>query len=204
MIDFRSCIPTNTCTKTYADYKSYKKPLQKDYFERCGYCNDHESWSNGRRGMQIDHFVPKTKFGLLFNVHHYSNLVYSCFFCNNNKSDDWVTTNPHQPLSPDGKKGYIHPRNADYDNAFKRAADGSIIPQNDIGQYMFTVLCLGLKRHRLIYHLENLNSLIVDLKKEIADFKTSTADRQLLKKKLSEIAMEFVDYYQEFRLTLKT
>jgi 5-methylcytosine-specific restriction endonuclease McrA len=203
MFDFRADVPTDTCTKTYADYRSYKIPwLKNDYFERCGYCNDHDAWSNGRRGMQIDHFVPKAKFAGLFDVHNYSNLVYSCFYCNNNKSDDWVTTDPFQPVAVDGKSGYIHPRDKNYDAAFKRLSDGSIVPQNNIGQYMFKVLCLGLKRHRLIYHLEKLLDLIVDLKKEIADLNTSTADRLLLKEKLSEIAVEFVDYYQDYRGTL--
>ena len=202
MDNFRASIPTDTCTKTYADYKSYKSFLKIDFFERCGYCNDHDAWSNGRRGMQIDHFVPKTKFAAAFNVHHYSNLVYSCFYCNNNKSDNWVTADPLQAIGPDGKSGFIHPRNKDYDDAFKRSNDGSIIPQNDVGQYMFTVLCLGLKRHRLIYHLENLLDLISNLKEEIANLNTSTADRVLLKEKLSEIAVEFVDYYQDFRVTL--
>jgi len=108
-----------------------------------------------------------------------------------------------QPIATDGKTGYIHPRNADYDLAFKRSLDGSILPQNDVGRYMFTVLCLGLKRHRLIYQLERLLELIVMLKAEIADLNTSTADRKLLKEKLSEIAVEFVNYYQEFRVTLK-
>lgn len=202
MDNFRASIPTNTCTKVYADYRSYKLLLKKDYFDRCGYCNGHDAWSNGRRGMQIDHFVPKTKFAALFNVHQYSNLVYSCFYCNNNKSDDWVTIDPLKPIGPDGKKGYIHPRDKSYDDAFKRAKDGSILPQNDVGRYMFMVLCLGLKRHRLIYHLEKLLELFVDLKKEITDLNTSTADRKMLKEKLSEIAVEFVDYYQEFRVTI--
>jgi len=203
MDDFRVCVPTDTCTKIYADYKSYKIPwLKEDFFERCGYCNDHDAWSNGRRGMQIDHFVPKKKFAAVFNVHQYSNLVYSCFYCNNNKSDDWVTTDPLQPIGPDGKRGYIHPRNPQYDLAFKRGVDGSIIPQNEVGNYMYTVLCLGLKRHRLIFHLEKLLVIYNELKSEIADLNTSTADRKLLKEKLQEIAVEFVDYYQDFRITL--
>jgi hypothetical protein len=203
MGDFRVSVPTDTCTKTYADYRSYKIPwLKRDYFERCGYCNDHDAWSMGRRGMQIDHFVPKTKFAAQFDVHHYSNLVYSCFYCNNNKSDDWVTSDPLQPIGPGGETGYIHPRDQNYDLAFTRSADGSIIPQNHVGQYMFTVLCLGLKRHRLIYHLEKLLVLYNNLKAEIDDLNTSTADRRLLKEKLKEIAVEFVDYYQDFRVTL--
>lgn len=203
MDDFRINVPTDTCTKTYADYRSYKIPwLKQDYFERCGYCNDHDAWSNGRRGMQIDHFVPKMKFAALFDVHHYSNLVYSCFYCNNNKSDDWATTDPFQAIGPDGKRGYIHPRDPNYDLAFKRSMDGSIVPQNDVGQYMYKVLCLGLKRHRLIFHLEKLLVIYNELKAEIADLNTSTADRKLLKEKLQEIAVEFVDYYQYFRITL--
>jgi 5-methylcytosine-specific restriction endonuclease McrA len=202
MDKFRDCIPANTCTKTYADYRSYKIPLRTDFFERCGYCNDHEAWSMGRRGMQIDHFVPKTKFSLVYDVHHYSNLIYSCFYCNNNKSDDWVTTDPQLAICNDRKIGYIHPRNSEYDNAFKRGTDGRILPQNSVGEYMFKTLCLGLKRHRLIYHLEKLFILYEELKKEINDLSTSTEDRRMLKERLKEIAVEFVDYYQDFRVTL--
>lgn len=200
---FRDNVPLNTCTKQFADYKAYKIPwLQDDFFNRCGYCNDADAYMGGRRGMQIDHFVPKKKFGTVFEVHAYSNLVYSCFYCNNNKSDDWVTDDPNLPISIDALTGYIHPRDLQYDLAFKRSEDGDILPQNDVSKYMYKVLCLGLKRHKLIFLLEKLYNLYEEVMGQIEDINTGAEDQIKLTEKMEKVSAAFMRYFSMFRKEL--
>ena len=131
-----------------------------------------------------------------------NNFIYSCFYCNNNKSDDWVTTDPLQPISPDGLSGYITPRSNQYDLAFKRRPDGSIVPQSEVGIYMYKTLCLGLKRHRLVYILEQLYALYLTLQLEIDDLNTTIEDGVILNEKLAKVSVSFMEYYSKFRLTL--
>ena len=58
--------------KIYADYHAYKESLKEDFHERCGYCDDHERFTEVP--FQIDHFVPKA---VLKNIaeNDYNNLV---------------------------------------------------------------------------------------------------------------------------------
>lgn len=197
---FRKHLPTNTCTKLYNNYRDYKAPLTKDFFSKCGYCNDHDSWAGGRRGMQIDHFAPKKKFAHLIN--DYSNLIYACFYCNNNKSDDWVTENATQSICSNGITGYIHPRLATYDKAFTRDESGKIIPQNEVAVYMYTKLALGLKRHALIFLLEKLNDLWLKLHNTMENDNLDLNLKKKLNERKNELANEFLEYFNEYRKTL--
>ena len=198
MLDFRKHQLGNTCTKTYKNYRDYKDPwLINDFGNRCGYCNGHDSWAGGRRGMQIDHFAPKKKFPLLKNV--YTNLVYSCFYCNNHKSDDWVTASDRQPISGDKLTGYIHPRDNAYVAAFKRDFSGEIIPLNDVAKYMFKKMCLGLKRHQLIFILEELLEIWQELNTLVVDPKLDNTKRNVLENRKSQVSNKFMEYILIYR-----
>ena len=74
-----------------SDYKRYKQPLREDFQYRCAYCILHEGdpYGGGFHHFQIDHFRPRNKFPDLINT--YSNLYYSCTWCNRAKSDTWPT-----------------------------------------------------------------------------------------------------------------
>tara|TARA_R110001592_G_scaffold47353_3_gene150196 strand:+ start:1161 stop:1772 length:612 start_codon:yes stop_codon:yes gene_type:complete len=152
---FRSNHPQKTGTKgQYPKYSQYKRVLMNDFYNCCGYCNDSHYHMGGWKGMQIDHFAPRTPFEDL--EHDYDNLVYSCFYCNNAKSNDWVTNDSASPISDNGRRGYINPREEAYSDLFLRGATGSIVPQNDIGLYIYTNLNLGLLRHELIYTIDRI------------------------------------------------
>jgi uncharacterized protein (TIGR02646 family) len=201
IIDFREKCPTNTCKKKYKNYRTYKTPwLETDYYQRCGYCNGHDSWSGGRRGMQIDHFAPKKKFPKLET--EYDNLVYSCFYCNNNKSDDWVTNDASRPICAKGLTGYIHPRNTTYDAAFKRSLNGKILPQNDVAKYMFTELCLGMKRHELIFKLEQLEKMWIEIHNTIGLGGLDEPTVERLTQRKMELADRFLQYFVKYKQDL--
>lgn len=157
----RQSVPARTCTKTYSRYGRFKVALRKDFKAQCGYCADSDELV-GKNFYHIDHFVPKVQLRTI-RENDYSNLVYSCFFCNNSKSSDWPS-NDETLTANDSNEGYIDPCNPEYDNQYYRDGDGNIIPRTDIGKYMHNQLKLYLKRHSILWMLETLSSQIETLK----------------------------------------
>lgn len=89
MMNFRDKQPIRTCVKKYANYKSYKPYLAKDFFNRCGYTDCSDFWFGGMNNFHIDHFKPWKKYpqNPLLKT-DYQNLVYCCSYVNILKSDD--------------------------------------------------------------------------------------------------------------------
>ena len=79
MSKLRNKIPVRTCKKIYSGkngYRRYKDYLAEDFNNRCGYCDESDLWSNGKKGFQIDHFAPKKK--EMFPFHGEDNLHLLC------------------------------------------------------------------------------------------------------------------------------
>ncbi len=145
MSNVQSKKPTRTCKKKYSDYRSFKPYLIEDFNHRCGYCDDDDFYSGGKRNYHIDHFKPHSikKFNHLKEI--YSNLIYSCPYCNCSKSNKWKDVN-----------GFIDPCEAEYDNHVKRNGKGQIHGITDQGKYIFENLNLGLIRHELLWCIDKL------------------------------------------------
>jgi hypothetical protein len=137
--------PIRKCTKTYANYTSFKPYIREDFNKRCGYCDDLDIYHGGVRGYQIDHFKPHSipKFTPL--KEEYSNLVYSCPFCNRAKSNKWKDVG-----------GFIDPCEDEYDNHLVRNNKGQIIFKTEQGKYIYENLNLHLKRHELLWMIDKL------------------------------------------------
>jgi uncharacterized protein (TIGR02646 family) len=153
----RQLVPTRTCTKTYSKYGKFKEALRSDFKTQCGYCADSDVLT-GKRNYHIDHFVPKDQLRTI-QENDYSNLVYSCFYCNNSKSSDWPTNNESVAVTANNE-GYIDPCNPNYDQQYYRDYEGTIVPQTELGKYMHDKLKLYLKRHSVLWMLEILSSQI--------------------------------------------
>lgn len=198
---FREHLPQMTGKENqYKRYKKYKKILCKDFYSRCGYCNDSHYLMGGKKTMHIDHFVPKVPFSHLENT--YSNLVYSCFYCNNAKSNDWVTDDANTSISPDGNSGYVNPRLPAYDDLFTRNGKGSIIPNNKLAFYIYTNLNLGLKRHELLYTIERLKKVVDDINQRLDKGGISNEVSQVLEKNRSELLLSAHKFENQFRAIL--
>lgn len=157
--------PARTCTKRYADYKSFKPYLVKDFNNRCGYCDSHDKFFGGLKNFQIDHFKPHSIVIFTPLKHDYSNLVYSCPSCNRAKSNKWEDVD-----------GFIDPCDNEYDNFISRDTNGKIKHNNTKqGEYIYSNLNLLLRRHEflwLIERLENQKSQIKELRENISDKNT--------------------------------
>ena len=149
--DFRKTTPARRDNAPEGKkYHAYKPLLREDFHQRCGYCGDHDFFSE--TFYEIDHFVPKS---LDTNRENdYSNLVYSCRACNNSKRDKWPTEDVTKPN--DGKNGWIDPCDKGFGAQFDRLTDGSIKPKTELGQWMWKALTLGNPIHRLKWSLEEL------------------------------------------------
>lgn len=176
-------------------YKSYKKTLRADFEKRCGYCNDLDT--NRIRNYVIDHFVPQKPNGWINTIlpNKYSNLVYSCSFCNGAKSNKWPTMLANQPN--DGVQGFIKPTQKSYANIFRRDTSGGIVVHKNhpIGLYIHKELEFDLPIHTLNWKFERIlkqEKILETLNKKISD--------AVLKQELDDIKLlrlEIVDSINE-------
>ena len=180
----RNLKPQRTCTKKYSSYRSYKKFLKLDFNKRCGYCDEADHWGGGWRNFDIDHFKPKNNNDFpWFNKleHCYKNLVYSCFYCNNAKSNKWKNID-----------GFIDPCSDEYDKHLCRNDRGKIEYKTLQGQYIYKNLKLWLKRHELLWLMDKLNAQ----KEQLDTILKSTKDNEELTvlKTFKEV-QDKIDYY---------
>lgn len=182
---FRLVAPKRTCTKTYANYRSYKQYLADDFNNRCGYTDSPDFWFGGKGSFHIDHFKPLSKNTELET--DYSNLVYCCSYVNILKSND--------------EGDYIDPCDVDFNEHFERDSGGAIIPKESSKQakYMYRKLKLGLVRYKIIWKLDQIYDRLLKLQEKIndpANVKIKT-DLRIIH---SELAEEFTDYLRYLKV----
>jgi hypothetical protein len=180
--------PNRTCTNTYANYISFKPYIREDFNKRCGYCDDSDLFHGGARGYQIDHFKPHSieRFSTL--KEEYSNLVYSCPFCNRAKSNKW-----------ENKEGFIDPCCDEYDYHISRNDKGQIqydtIPQ---GKYIYENLNLYLPRHELLWMIEKLQNQSHQINNEINRLGEGHEKEVIILKEFRKIQNEINKYTNLF------
>lgn len=182
--------PARSPVEPQGNYRNYKDNLRSDFHQYCGYCGTLDEYCGGKRGFHIDHFAPKSKFSE--RETDYSNLVYSCPYCNGRKSNTWVTDDPDQ--SHDGTIGFVDPCHDEYENHLTRHSNGAITHKSSIGDFMVQNLNLGLLRHQMIWQAQKLfrlrdivNGLIEELGD--GDHRTSLLERH----------REITNRYEEYR-----
>lgn len=179
--------PERACEKVYANYSSFKPYLRDDFNKRCGYCDCDDYHIGGSRGYQIDHFRPKKKFTSLAN--DYSNLVYSCPYCNRAKWDKWKNDN-----------GFIDPCSDEYNDHLYRNEVGQIFYHTERGKYIFEELKLGLERHETIWQMRRLeeqrDALSQHIETRIGDDSEDILDILLTFKKIQDQISLYTNRYR--------
>ncbi|WP_156424177.1 hypothetical protein [Myroides odoratus] len=183
--NFRNQTPVRTFDKRYQRYRSYKKPLAKDFNNRCGYTDCPDFWFGGKNTFHIDHFKPISKNPALET--DYSNLVYCCSYVNILKSDD--------------EGDYIDPCNTDFNEYFERDNDGTILPKAGLKEanYMHSKLQLHLRRYSLIWKLDEMYVKILKLQEQINNPKNIKIqkDLKILNSDLSEEFFTYLKYLKK-------
>jgi len=187
MSNFRTVVPKRrTQTITVTNYGLYRNDLKTDYNDRCGYCNDIDTWRN--IWFEIDHFVPKAHFNVL-TINDYSNLVYACRSCNNAKRAKWPTKD--EAIHNYNNVGFIDPCDDYYDKQFERLDSGRILPVTELGNYMYNALKLYKPQHEIIWSIDLLDNLINEIEETL---KTCTHD---------DLSGRLLTCYKEFRNYVK-
>jgi len=180
--NFRDTSPKRSCTKNYANYRSFKPDLAEDFNHKCGYTDCSDYWFGGTNSFHIDHFKPWKKNPHLKTV--YSNLVYCCSYINILKSDD--------------EGDYIDPCDVDYNVHFERDSNGNIIPKDSSAEakYMHFKLKLYLKRYQIIWKLDKILLNMKKLQASINDPKNSAikVDLQILHSELAIVLTDYIEY----------
>lgn len=133
----RRSVPTKS--EKGKNYQKHKPDLEIDFNHCCGYCGAFDGFGYTLTYFEIDHFVPIdfiTVSGSFIGLSTYSNLVYSCRFCNNNKTKHWPSQK--YDIYINGDEGFIEPCDIDYENHLQRTDEGAIMWQTPIGKWMAT------------------------------------------------------------------
>lgn len=169
-----------------------KKYLAIDFDHHCAYCDDKDVYSGGERAYEVEHFAPKSKFPALKNT--YENLLYACPYCNGAKSNTWVSNDA--AISVVGNKGFVSPCNVDYYTHLTRNADGTISATTELGKYMRKHLKLFLRRHSIIFLLEEVDKRCDQLETLIDAEEAKGNDTTKLKIAHSELTRQLRQYYK--------
>lgn len=195
MNDFRDTHPLKRDNPRVVNhYREYKSDLQEDFDSKCGYCNDPDDYCGGFRFYQLDHFIPR-KYLVEISENEYTNLVYSCFYCNNAKRAKWPSKN--EKIAIVGNEGFVNPREELYCEHLCRDVEGNIIAKSDLGAYMIKAMKLSLKRHAIIWKLEKLEKIFDQLEKEYNESKDKIPED--LMHKITTWMFEYRRYIKDLR-----
>lgn len=155
---FRCHTIQRTCVKSYKTVKSYKPHLQRDFSNRCCYCNLCED-TLGLIPFEVDHFIPRHEFIGKRNELDtcYRNLVLACPKCNRAKSDQFEGDVYAQQIE---NELFYNPDEVDYNQIFYRDELGRIASDDPKGQRMIAQLQLYRTIHSYAWLLERLARLI--------------------------------------------
>lgn len=173
-----------------ARYQDYKPFLREDFNFSCGYCASWDRFCGGANFFHVDHFAPKKPFDQL--LLEYSNLVYSCPFCNGGKSNKWIGDDPH--VSHNGVEGFVDPCSAEFDLHLDRTGDGRFIALSPVGSYMLRHLRLYLERHRMLWSIQRLELIKRRGREAIRALGRDDPRRTPLLVQLWEVTNEIDDY----------
>lgn len=154
-----------TCSESFSDFHKYKPYLEKDFYNKCAYCDLRQDLIT--TPFEIDHFVPQAAFkGKRDELEtDYNNLVLACKKCNNAKRSkfkgDINSTQVTNEL-------FYDPVLVDYNEIFYRNELGEICSDDDKGISMILALKLYRPIHAQAWILENAKIAIQMLEKKIS------------------------------------
>jgi len=199
---FRGSLPARRPTPTRKPKKKWalhKADLKVDFKDHCAYCDSFDGFRH--TFFEVDHFVPKDlilKNGWSISLVEYSNLVYSCKFCNNNKLNNWPSNSP--TIFNRRNKGFVDPCDRNFDSHFYRLKDGKIMWNTRLGKWMyfnafkFDERAPGIK---LLWNLNRIRKSILSLEKQKKKYKTTSTKYKSIDKKLTEFKKDYFPAHQE-------
>jgi hypothetical protein len=183
--------PVTTKSPKEDNWTQHKPDLREDFHSHCGYCGSYDGYRH--TWYEVDHFIPKSLLdGNISNV-EYSNLVYSCKFCNNKKLAKWPTDDITIPNA--NNKGFVDPCDEKFDSHLYRMGDGSIMWNTQLGKWMWESAFKFDERNyaiRLLWEVNQLRQLVFDFAKELSKIDENSEQYQLINKKVGELSFKYV------------
>jgi hypothetical protein len=195
-------------SETGNNYQKHKPDLEADFNHCCGYCGSFDGFGYTRTYFEIDHFVPKDfliNSGSKIGLSKYSNLVYSCRFCNNYKSKHWPSN--RDDIYIVGDEGFVDPCHEDYDNHLFRKPDGEIMWNTELGKWMATTAFKfdeRVEEIKLLWKYNKTRIAIEEIIDELIRYPEGSAEYQEIENKLNPICTkhyflqrELASFYNE-------
>lgn len=180
--------------------QKYRPYLQKDFHERCCYCNMPEALLTVP--YHVEHFIPEKAFkGIKDSLKtDYENLMWSCPKCNLSKGDKYQgnidgTTKVVNEL-------FYNPVETDYNDIFYRNELGGIDSDDKKGREMIKMLKLYRPVHNLAWLLERYENVVKRLDEQQKK-ETDSERKQILEKAVGKVAMKCVKMEMLFRAVYK-
>lgn len=180
------------------NWGQHKADLKQDFNDHCGYCHSYDGFRHTY--FEVDHFVPKKFFSQFQNITltQYSNLIYSCKFCNNNKSSKWPSNS--ETVYHVNDEGFVDPCTDDYAGHFKRNPDGGLMWTTNLGKWMFEKGFKFGERYdsiKLLYNLNQLRLTIDVLITVLNKHPKGSKEYDAIFSKASGYTFEYYQYHQE-------
>lgn len=188
---------------TGKNWSQHKQDLQEDFFNHCGYCGSYDGFRNTY--FEVDHFIPKSLFEKTGTIGYcqYDNLVYSCKFCNNNKSSKWPSDD--ETISVINDKGFIDPCDNKYEDHLYRTNDGGILWKTKLGEWLVKEAFKFDERDvsiKLLWELNQSRKVIEALVSEMKKRETGSEEYNKIKREAEKLSLEYflnhrelIDYY---------
>lgn len=202
MIPFREKLPVRRINPTKSqkglNWAAHKPELREDFHRRCGYCDAHDDYRHTY--YEVDHFVPKDfcKKDKSIGLTEYSNLVYSCKYCNLGKMSLWPSGSA--TVFHVNDEGFIDPCDGAYADQFERTDDGMIVWKSELGKWMFQTAFKFDERAdgiRLLYNIKQLDTTIQALTAVLVTYDESSADYKTIKAKIADYCFEYYKVHRE-------
>ena len=192
--DFKTHTITRSTPPHFSSYGDYKPYLERDFGERCAYCNLHSKRIT--TPFEVDHFIPRKAFeGVRPSLDtDYKNLVYACKKCNVAKSGkfegDLTEVSPTNTL-------FYDPVLVDYNSIFYRNELGAIDSDDSKGKNMIKMLKLYRPIHILAWLCEEIR-LTKDKLQGAIDVETNEAKKQEYQKALDGLNAQYCKFVDLF------
>jgi hypothetical protein len=179
-------------------WSEHKPDLREDFYSHCGYCGSYDGYRH--TWFEVDHFIPKSLFKPLkiISTVAYTNLVYSCKFCNNNKLSKWPSQNVNVPNI--NNEGFVDPCDKKYDNHLFRTNDGGIMWMTDLGKWMWKYAFKFDERDysiKLLWELNQRRKLIDSFIIELNKRDVKSKEYKKIKSEAEKLSFEYYRYDKE-------
>jgi len=191
LLPVRRTIPTKSPEDGKALWSQHKPDLREDFHSHCGYCGSYDGYRH--TWYEVDHFIPKSLLvGKISDV-EYSNLVYSCKFCNNKKHAKWPTNSINVPNL--NNEGFVDPCDSEYDKHLYRTNDGSIMWKTDLGKWMWGTAFKFDERNyaiKLLWEVNQLRKLVLAFAKELSKMDEQSQEYRTIKTKAGDLSFKYL------------